>query len=449
MLMIPGLCWPQFAFAQNIDVEWYPPEIERSATPMRSKVIISGRTVPGSGIHVDGSSVTTLQPKTQAAPPAAAAERQLRANCTLYQQPSVRGKVLKNLPKGLKLQAIEISPSWYKVSAGGTIGFLSQPCLIPLKTSEAVDGALGGDAVIESRDAKASSEGFFEVTIELPSGLSQMPVQVTAPNKEQKTFLISVDVNPVKEDIKTDAKVSTKKPPAAAKRIRLWAGAGLTYQTFTQTATGSPDLNFNTVQAPGLMARGGYWGEQWGIDLYFRDAPGKINASAPYQTQSDGYHWKTIDAKGLYQFRRNANSRLFGLPSQWQLRFGAELQQIPYLGIAGTTISSQDRSLTMGMLGLGLLLGEERDWSYEFAFGYQQLLSAKGDGASLTVDSPLAYELQIGAAYKFAPGWRIGLFSYLQSLGYKFQQGNADGTTTSGQQHLFYTTMDLRLGYEF
>jgi hypothetical protein len=265
--------------------------------------------------------------------------------------------------------------------------------------------------------------------------------------------LISVEVNVVKEDIKAvnNTKISTQKPPAAAKRIRLWAGAGFTYQSYSQTTNGFPDLNVSAMQAPGLVFRGGYWGERWGVDFYFRDAPGKIQAEAPYTVQQDSYHWRTLDVKGLYQFDRGPNSRLWGLPTQWQLRFGAELQQIPFLDIdTSNVVAIRDHSLTMGMLGVGLLLGQERDWSYEFALGFQTPLASSGQGgAKFTVASPVAYEIQLGAAYKFAPNWRLGVFSYTQSLSdvYKYQPD--DVTTKTGRQNLFYTTMDLRLGYEF
>jgi hypothetical protein len=420
-----------------LGVEWYPPEIESGTVPDRSKVSISGRTVPNAEIHIDGESVTMI--KAKAAPTTGSMVREARMSCKVYLSPNLNSKVVSSLSRGAQIKSVEFSATWFKVLVGKSIGYVSLPCLEAPPTVVKI-----GDG-----QTRSNFEGFFEVAMELPPGLSQMPVEVTAPNKEQKTFLITVDVNPVKEEIKTTNPVSLQKPPAASKKFRIWGGAGFTYQTFTQKAAG--DLNFQTVQAPGWVARGGYWGDQWGLDLYVRDAPGKIEATAPYQVQSNVYHWRTIDAKGLYQFHRGPNSRLFGLPSQWQLRYGGELQQIPFLSVgANSSINIEQHSLTMGMIGVGLLLGQERDWSYEAAVGYQHTLSAKAEGGqTLTLSSPLAYEIQLGAAYKFAPGWRLGVFSYLQSLSYNYSLLATDGTVATGTQKLFYTTLDLRLGYEF
>lgn len=435
VLLSTGLLLAAAPALAALDVEWYPPEIEKGSQADRSKVIVSGRTAADSQVRIDGESITVIKGKTAPAP----VTREARTNCKVYQTPVQNAPVIGNISRGEQVTAIEHSPSWFKIQLGKSAGFVSQPCLVSAATAR-----------IASGEARANNEGFFEVALELPPGLSQMPVEITTPAKEQKTFLITVDVNPVKEDIRTTNRVSTRKPPAAAKKIRLWAGLGFTRQTFAQKNSGASDLSFQTIQAPGITVRGGYWGNDWGVDLYVRDAPGKIEAAAPYQVQKDSYHWLTVDLKGLYQFRRGPGSRLFGLPSQWQFRFGGELQQIPFLNVgAANALSIQQHSLTMGMIGVGLLLGQERDWSYEAALGYQHPLAASAEGRTLTVASPLAYELQIGAAYKFAPGWRLGVFSYIQSLDYSYTLKASDGTTTTGSQSLFYTTLDLRLGYEF
>ncbi|MBS1969442.1 MAG: hypothetical protein JSU04_04010 [Bdellovibrionales bacterium] len=310
------------------------------------------------------------------------------------------------------------------------------------------------NAKIDSRETRSNFEGFFEVALELPQGLAQIPIQITTGDRTQKTFMISVDVKIVKNNIDevriNNTKISRNKPPAAAKRFRLWAGAGWTYQSYNQSTTGSPDLQFSTVQAPGVVLRGGYWGEKFGLDLYFRDAPGKITADPPLTVKTDSYHWRTLEAKGLYQFDRGPGSRMMGLPSQWQLRFGAQKHQVPYLNInASNEISVSDVDITTATLGIGLLLGQEQSWSYEFALGLQQPMSASAADGDFTLSSKMAYEVQIGAAYKFAPNWRLGVFSYTQSLDYTYDYKPTSSTTKSGQQKLFYTTFDLRLGYEF
>jgi hypothetical protein len=359
------------------EVEWYPPETEKSQMPDRSRVVISGKTRSSAKVQIDGDSVTVMNKLT--------------------------------------------GPSTAK---------------------------------IESREVRANFEGFFEVSMELPQGLAQIPIKVSTPDKSQKTFMISVDVKLVKNKVDevqiANTKVTRSKPPAAAKRIRLWAGAGGTYQSLNQTTSGSANLQFNTVQAPGVVVRGGYWGEDFGLDLYFRDAPGQVAADAPLTVATKSYHWRTLEAKGLYQFERGPGSRMMGLPSQWQLRFGMQSHQVPHLDIdASNVITVLDANIQTATLGIGLLLGQEKDWSYEFALGLQQPMSASMSGGTFTISPKLAYEAQIGAAYKFAPNWRLGIFSYTQSLDYTYDYKATGATSKTGQQSLFYTTFDLRLGYEF
>ncbi|HEY8272739.1 MAG TPA: hypothetical protein VIG33_17730 [Pseudobdellovibrionaceae bacterium] len=449
--------WVLQSNAQSIPtVEWYPPETEKSQLPNRSKVVISGRTTGGSLVQIDGDSVTVINEKapspTNSNVQPSEAIRQLRANCKVYMAPDIKTKVLASMKKGDDVKAVEFADSWLKVFLKTGPGFMSRPCVVPLK--EQAKETSPGSFKIDNRFTRANIEGFFEIAIELPEGRAQIPILVTSPSNAQKTFLVSVNVsinaNNNVDDIKMNTKVSQSKPPAAAKKIRLWLGAGLTFQNYGQTMDGAPDLKFQTVQSPGIVARGGYWGDRWGIDFYFRDAPGKIEAEAPLQIQSDTYHWRTAEAKGLYQFARGPSSRIGGRPSQWQLRFGTQLHQIPFLEVSDTNrVTIKESSLQMATLGGGLLLGQEQDLSYEFAVGIQYPLSASGPGKSFSVSSPFGYEAQIGAAHKFASNWRLGLFSYTQSLAYSYKYENTNGALKNGQQDLFYTTLDLRLGYEF
>jgi len=424
-------------------VEWYAPEIDASPIPEHAKVIISGKTLPGVTVRIDSASITKLNegpgPESEGRPQ----ERVFLSNCPGYERPNTKSKLVFNFRKDTKVNALVVAPGWVKVLGTKKFAYASQSCFVPLKAGS---GVFPPDTIT----VRANAEGFFEIGLDLTPGLAQIPVTVVAPNKSAKTFLLTADVSLKKNDIKVNTEISKNKPPAASKNIRIWVGSGMTYQSNQQTTAGAPDLAFKTFQAPGLMARGGYWGQQWGLDLYFRDAPGKIKADPPFQIQSDTYHWQTMEAKGLYQFPRGPASRIFGLPSQWQLRFGAQLHQIPFLDVdTSSFVTIQDHSVTMATLGVGLLLGEENAWSYEFAFSPQFPVGAQGVGGPFTISSTVAYEFQAGAAYKIAPNWRIGLFSYTQSLQYAYNYEKTAGTIKTGTQNLFYTTFDLRLGFEY
>lgn len=430
------------------EVEWYPPEIDKGLKPDHARVIISGRTSPGATVRIDSSGITKLTDKGPA--PAfpedtgtKPSERQLRINCSAYERPNVKSRVLSTYRKDAKVEATEYSSAWMRVTTPKGPLYVSRPCFYPVK------GGTSGTPT-ETLGTRANAEGFFEMSVELTPGMTQIPILVLAPGKAVKTYLLAVDVSVKKDDIKMNAEISRNKPPAAAKKIRVWGGLGVTYQSNDQITVGSPDLKFKTFQSPGILGRGGYWGDRWGIDFYFRDAPGKIEVDAPFQVQSDTYHWKTMEAKGLYQFQRGPASRIWGLPSQWQLRFGTQQHQVPFMDIDGSNqITVQDHKLTMMTLGVGLLLAEEQTWSYEFAFSPQIPLSSSAPGGTFSISSPVAYEFQMGAAYKIAPNWRLGIFSYSQSLDYTYKFQKPGENQKTGTQTLFYTTFDLRLGFEY
>lgn len=445
--------------ATNLEVEWYPPEIERSRFPERAKVIISGRTAPSSVIKIDGESVTVLKARSQTPPPEPANdnERTLRASCKVYELPDIKSRPLMSFSKGTKLKTADFSETWMKAATPKGVGYISTPCFAPAKQASKSDVAKNSPQQsdlmkIDTRETRSNAEGFFELPIDLPLGLVQVPVAVSN-SRGQRTFLLSIDVSlsNIRINPASNGRMAIQKPPAAGKKVRLWAGVGGTYQTYSQTTSGTSDVSFNTFQAPGLLARAGYWGDTWGFDLYFRDAPGKIEADAPFQLQNDTYHWRTTELKGLYQFSRGPTSRMMGLPSQWQLRFGAQIHEVPFLDIDPTfKIDVRTHTINTATLGIGLLLAQEQDWSYEYALGLQVPVSASGGGGnSYSISSAMGLEAQLGAAYKFAPNWRLGIFSYIQSHSYSYEFKPASGASKNGNQSLFYTTFDLRLGYEY
>ncbi|WP_413289917.1 SH3 domain-containing protein [Bdellovibrio sp. HCB337] len=423
------------------EVEWYNPEIEPSRDPLSAKVILSGRTLPGATVRIDLESVNSLGEPAIAASGEAKKTRYLRMKCNVYENPDLSSNVVTTLAKDTRVLTQEASSGWVQVFGKKSVAFIMEPCL-----------TLPGSGPLKSdgRSVRANSDGFFEIAMELPQGLMQIPVVIQSGKNATKTFLVSVDVSVKKEEVKTTTKVSAKKPPAAGKKVRIWTGLGFTYQSNNQTTEGSPTLEFKTMQAPGIMWRAGYWGDQWGLDFYFRDAPGTIQADAPFQIQQSTYHWRTTEAKGLYQIPRTSRSRIWGLPSQWQIRFGTQIHQVPFMDIDNSNVVTiRDHTLTMATLGVGLLLGQERNWCYEFAFSPQLPISASGHGDSFSISTKLAYEAQIGAAYKLAPNWRLGVFSYVQSLSYSYNFQKSGSGAKTGEQNLFYTTFDLRLGYEF
>ncbi len=103
----------------------------------------------------------------------------------------------------------------------------------------------------------SNSDAYFELSIDFPQGLIQIPIQVVDRNKLEKTFLITFDVSVKKA--KMDAQISKNIPPAAAKNLRVWFGLGLTYQKYSQTVGGVSNVSFSNFDSPSLLGRLGYF----------------------------------------------------------------------------------------------------------------------------------------------------------------------------------------------
>ncbi len=432
---------PSLVEAQSprpLDVEWYQPEVERGRVSGLATVIISGRTAPDMTVSIDGKNITVIKGASKLA---------ARHNCRLMATPGSKGKMEGSVRRGSKVDVLEESGNWLKVSDGGKVGYVSKSCF----GSNLMNVNYGGDKQnLTSPKTRSNSEGYFELAVHQPPGLTQIPIVVSSEKGESKTYLITFDIS--LENVRMNTKVSKNKPPAAAKHLRVWLGVGSTYQSYRQTVAGK-NVSFVNMDSPSLLGRLGYWGDSWGLDLFLRDAPGRVDsASDPFTIESGKYHWLTAEVRGMYQVPRDSGSRLFGLPSQWQLFFGGQHHQMPFLDIDGLNNASiRKHTLLTATMGLGLLLAQERPWSYELLVDYQLPVSAAGEGGDeFSVSSPLAVDARLGATYKFATNWRFGAFIYTQSHTYKFKYTNkALGSSTSGNQNLFYSTFDLHLGYEY
>lgn len=469
MLSILMFLGPARAVAQAttlpplVTVEWYPPEIEDTDNPERALVILSGRTLPNARIQVDGENFTMVRAIPTAAPSENTSGEETAAapqtftwqpvkNCKAYTLPHLNSKIAGEIKVGSRYKATDHSEDWIKVSGGKREAYAPKSCFSLSKSPSGPSASANNKASSEkmaSPQTTANLDGFFEVAVDSPRGLMQVPVLITAREGLQKTFLVTFDV--AANNVKMNNEVSKSKPPAAAKSLRLWLGLGTTIQKYSQTVTTS-SVSFQNTDSPSLLARLGYWKNSWGFDLFYRDAPGKIDqATAPFQISSTKYHWKTTEARGHYQFERGEKSRLLGLPSQWQLLFGLQMHKMPFLSVDNLgNVSVLQNGINTAILGVGLLLGQERDWSYEFALEYQQPISASSSGGKFSVSSAVAYDARLGLNYKLNSDWRLGFFAYLQSHSYKFNfENSATATQVNGNQNLFYSTFDLHLGYEY
>jgi LysM repeat protein len=265
-------------------------------------------------------------------------------------------------------------------------------------------------------------------------------------NREEKNLSMEPTKDPEISEQAVLAPVAIEKPPVAKntppqKEFWLWFGLGGNFQYYKQTIPSvAGEAIFQNIQGPTVVVSGGFQGPNMGLDFAFKDTPGEMASSQDLSVTNGSYHWQTISAEGLYPVYDDTN-----------LRFGFQHHRMPFmvLNAATSIVDVENNNLTM------LTAGFDRDywWSKnlrgEWMMRYQQpLLSGSSGGALFKVTPKFAFDGSVGGVYSFSGATRLGVYWYGQWHEYSFKYKN--GTTEfSGQQTLFYSNIELRMGLEF
>jgi hypothetical protein len=221
----------------------------------------------------------------------------------------------------------------------------------------------------------------------------------------------------------------------------LWIGLGTNFQYYRQTIPSiEGDAIFQNIQGPTAVFRAGFLGASLGLDISVNDTPGKMEGSSSLTVTNGSYHWQSLSAEGLYR-----------LPSQWLLRFGIQHHVTPFMVLDATTANLDVRTNTLSMLTAGFdrsfILSEKL--RAEWAMRYQQpVVSGSGDGSPFSVSPKFTFDGSIGGVYLLTKTQRLGVYWYGQWHEYSFDYGRGAGQF-SGQQTLFYSSLDMRYGLEF
>ena len=77
---------------------------------------------------------------------------------------------------------------------------------------------------------------------------------------------------------------------------------------------------------------------------------------------------------------------------------------------------------------------------------YQQALSV---GSLFEIVPSIAFDGSLGAFYKFKNNWRVGSFWYGQYHKYDYTSTRIDSEDVNGEMSLFFSNLELRVGYTF
>lgn len=226
-----------------------------------------------------------------------------------------------------------------------------------------------------------------------------------------------------------------------------WLGSGMNYVDYRQSVPGRGTLTSQSPKGPSQYVEGGYIskGGLGGI-MSYKNTPGEIivdNATI----DNGAYNWSTfsIEALGrrLSGFSRPDNKIYYGA------RIGVQQHKTPFVFLdADANLQLKTNQMNTASLGV---LGEwfRRRWSYHWLVRYQFPFSSQAEGSNqFSITPTFAFDGSIGTSYYFTEQLKAGLFWYGQWHQYNFIYGD-DQVTNEGFQSLFYSNIDLRLGFDF
>lgn len=224
----------------------------------------------------------------------------------------------------------------------------------------------------------------------------------------------------------------------------MWFGSGVNFTSYTQSIQGVGTFDSHDIQPMGAYVELGFGDGTWGGVFSYKNAPGSIQLSNA-TVNNPNFSWQTFGAEALYC--PIEPQTLFGNPVMIGLRGGLQYHSMPFATVASN--STQLNATTINMLNASLGATAEwsrHNWRYYWTMRYQYPLSAGGSGTTIT--PTVAFDGSLGTAYYFTKNWKAGLFWYGQWQQFQFDT-TLGGSLSSGSQMLFYSAMDLRLGYDF
>ncbi len=297
--------------------------------------------------------------------------------------------------------------------------------------------------IIKDRDSTviADGKGFFSFTVDLPYGVVHLPISVEY--RGSITPYVPI-IKVLKDDLKIVGESRLETSPFYKKKFGFWAGTGFNYITYKQG-----DFSFQSLSLPSQYLK--FWYEiipYLELNVSAKSSPGEVSSGAAVSVLQGGYSWDNLGVEASYS-PESFETELFGLETLFGVIGGVQYHLVPYVVQVGVNQASiRTNEVIMGSLGGRALLIQSRRWEYEVFLRYQHVVSS---GDLFDIGSSFAFDGSLGAIYRFKNrSWRLGAFSYGQYFSYQTTRINTVTLARDRLDHsLFFSNIELRLGYEF
>lgn len=223
-----------------------------------------------------------------------------------------------------------------------------------------------------------------------------------------------------------------------------WVGSGLNYIDYRQSVQRGT-LKAHSGETPTKYVELGFDGRRgWGGAFTYKETPGEISIPSA-QIDNGSYTWTSTAIEGLLRKK----IQFLKLPASFGARVGVQQHKTPLVFLDGDTNLQLKRN-TMQTISLGVL-GElvHRKWTHHWLMRYQYPFSSQAEGSNrFEIEPTFAFDGSVGTSYNLTQQLRLGIFWYGQWHQFNFVYSDSE-VTNVGFQSLFYSNLDLRLGFEF
>lgn len=221
----------------------------------------------------------------------------------------------------------------------------------------------------------------------------------------------------------------------------IWGGVGENYQYYEQTIPSlSGSTKFQNIQGPTLYFSAGTQGNNFGVEFTHKQTPGQMQVPSGATILNGDFIWKTLSVEGLYKID----------DSTIRLRSGVQYHLMPFMVYNPITLELDVKSNTLALATVGFdkIFPISKKLRGEWLMRYQHpIISGTSNSDSFDVSPLLAFDGSIGTVYSVGENLRLGLYWYGQYHHYRFKYSGA--SIFSGEQTLFYSNAEVRVGWEF
>ena len=327
--------------------------------------------------------------------------------------------------------------------------------VIPTISRSGKFGTILTQKVWPQSSTQADERGSFEINMDLPFTTVQLPFEVSIPSGQLKNYQISLLVE--KNNVKLDGQENVKNSPYARRKWGVWGGLGYNYLKYEQNIPEIPaGVGFQSFAGPALYAKVvRSLNSDWAFQSTINRSPGKAASSSSVTITKGSYEWSFLTGEFTYMppHWKMPTKKMY---NQFGLQAGLQYHVVPLFARSSATdpavTSVETNSLLMMAAGGTWIAHYGQYWLFEAFMRYQYPLQS---GSRFDIDPQFAFDGSLGIIHKLQPDWRVGFFWYGQWHKYNFKNApdkfleSSGGGKVSGDQSLFFSDLEFRVGYEF